>query len=339
MISHGYSTVLRCLVTAYKEYCNIGDLFKANALLYIVAQWNALNGMLSVWNADLENTRMPSQYMPDFIPDIYTNSLLGEGGDLGALSLAWRTATCGSGPKRPRSVAMPTAIGTGFAPRATPLHNTILRSYEMHLGYNIKADQFASKDNCATWLINLPADVTVGELLAQIRQVGKVFSTFIKRPDFVKHCTAAAQLVFFNPDGAQRFLAEGFCIRQHQVISVLNRYQHGATEDSNGESRVLIITGQERVVNRKAITQFFEHHFTVQVDKVKILASASGRTVLEYSFGGYHRQAQRGMEVLSKERPDGVEHVEYGLDPCASESELASYAIAQGRIHGIRLMI
>ncbi|KAG6023388.1 hypothetical protein E4U19_004423 [Claviceps sp. Clav32 group G5] len=208
----------------------------------------------------------------------------------------------------------------------------------MHTENNASMEHLAPDQNCALWLTNLPPDIRVRELLSTIRNVGRVYATFINDADGHLHATAAAKLVFFTPEAAQKLLAQclvtPLVIRGYLVKIALNRIKYAKNSMDNGESRVLIITGQADFVNTSTLTAFFQARFQFQIDDAANLMIHKGRAVVEYKFGSYRCQAQMGMKSLLLDQPAGLEMVEYGADPCEVGSEATSFTVAAARIQG-----
>ncbi|KAG6061722.1 hypothetical protein E4U17_000062 [Claviceps sp. LM77 group G4] len=208
----------------------------------------------------------------------------------------------------------------------------------MHTENNASMDHLAPNQNCALWLTNLPPDICVRELLSTIRNVGRVYATFINDADGHLHATAAAKLVFFTPEAAQKLLAQclvtPLVIRGYLVKIALNRIKYAKNSMDNGESRVLIITGRADFVNTSTLTAFFQARFQFQIDDAANLMIHKGRAVVEYKFGSYRCQAQMGMKSLLLDQPAGLEMVEYGADPCEVGSEATSFTVAAARIQG-----
>lgn len=212
----------------------------------------------------------------------------------------------------------------------------------MHNDSNASAEHLAPEQNCALWLTNLPADVDYGELLGAIRNVGRVWCSYINQPDNVQHQTAAAKVVFFKPEAAQLLLARSWSqpivVRQHRVRVSHNRIKYGSNVIKGNASRVLIITGSIELVNVDSLREFFTQRFIFQEDRVKQLITAGGRAVCEFRFGSYRCQAQMGKMALEKDWPTGLQKVEFGEDPCEMGETLNSYFMACERIRGKGLL-
>ncbi|KAH6990227.1 hypothetical protein EDB80DRAFT_538796, partial [Ilyonectria destructans] len=207
-----------------------------------------------------------------------------------------------------------------------------------HSARNASVRNLKPEENCALWLTNLPPDCTYHELLATIRNYGRIWCAVINEPDYLRHTTAAAKVVFFAPGPAQAFLAmsliRGVTIRNHRIKVTENRVKYKEEPMTGSESRVLIITGSSKFVNEKALTEFFQERFVFEVDEVITLIHAEQRTVLEYKFGSYRCQAHMGKMALEKDKPEGLEKVEYGEDPCEVGDTMSSYGVAGYRIQG-----
>lgn len=215
------------------------------------------------------------------------------------------------------------------------------RYHGMHTENNASADHIPPELNCALWLTNLPPDVSIHELLQVIRHVGRIWCSYINKPDHVNHQTAAAKVVFFTPDAAQRLLSiswtQGLVIRGYRIKAGHNRIKYESRQQVGRASRVLIITGDSKFVNEATLTKYFEARFVFQIDEVLQLISNKTRAVVEYRFGSYRCQAQMGKMSLEKDRPVGFEKVEFGEDPCETGIEDAAYHIAADRIRGLGL--
>ncbi|KAH6610006.1 hypothetical protein Trco_000026 [Trichoderma cornu-damae] len=212
------------------------------------------------------------------------------------------------------------------------------RYHGMHTETNASAEHLAPDQNCALWLTNLPPGVSTHQLLTAIRNVGRVWCSYVNYPDYVTHQTAAAKVVFFTPEASQQLLSiswtRGLFIQGFRVKVSHNRIKYGSHAITGKMSRILIITGNADFVNEASLTKFFKDRFIFQVDEVVELIKAGGRAVVEFKFGSYRCQAQMGKMSLEKDRPVGFEKVEFGDDPCEVGDTMTSYGIAAERIQG-----
>lgn len=215
-----------------------------------------------------------------------------------------------------------------------------VRYHGMHTECNASAEHLRPEENASLWITNLPPDVTTHELLGQIRNVGRIWASYINGPDGTKHSTAAAKIVFFSPVSAQRLLqlslVQGFRVRGYHAKVTQNRIKTPETHPRHGnDSRVLIVTGHQSFVNQTTLTAYFEQKFEFQLDEVKELLSGGGRAVVEFKFGSYRCQSQMGKMSLEMDKPGGFEKAEFGEDPCEVGETFTSMEIALQRIRGI----
>ncbi|KAM0464910.1 hypothetical protein ACHAPV_001901 [Trichoderma viride] len=230
------------------------------------------------------------------------------------------------------------AFTADFPPYAPSTAKFSSRYHGMHTETNASAEHLTPDQNCALWLTNLPAGTTTFKLLRSIRNVGRVWCSYVNYPDFQAHSTAAAKVVFFTPEAAQQLLSiswtRGLFVEGQRVKVSHNRIKYGSHPVAGRMSRVLIITGHADFVNEAALTKFFKDRFIFQLDEVTELIRAGGRAVMEFKFGSYRCQSQMGKMSLEKDRPRGLEKVEFGDDPCEVGDTMSSYGIAAERIQG-----
>ena len=193
--------------------------------------------------------------------------------------------------------------------------------------------------NCSVWITNLPEDVSYAELLASVGRRGRIYCTFVNRPDGVKFRTAAAKVVFFTPAPAQRLCEDaahpGFFVGNHRARITRNRIKSREVSVAGRQCRVLIITGSDDFVNEPTLRAWFDRRIVWQEDGVSELMHRPGRRVLEWRFGSYRNQAEMAKLALEKDCPVGLEHVEFGFDPNEVDAaDLASYAVAARRVQG-----
>lgn len=210
------------------------------------------------------------------------------------------------------------------------------RYFGMHTEGNASAEHISPEQNCALWLRNLPPDITHAELLKAIRNVGRIWCTYINQPDFINHSTAAAKVAFFTAAAARKFLRYvdnyGPLIRGRRIKADYNRIKYPEKTLVSNLTRVLIITGASWFVNPENLCQYFSQLFTFQVDEIITLVELDGRSVVEFRFGSYRCQAQMGKMALERQKPDGLEFVEFGDDPCEMGETFSSYRVAADRI-------
>ncbi|KAF6812376.1 hypothetical protein CMUS01_13080 [Colletotrichum musicola] len=179
------------------------------------------------------------------------------------------------------------------------------------------------------WITNLPANVTYNSLLGSIRGIGRIYATHINPPNEAKgHKTAAAKLVFFDLDAAQRFYsmasnpARRFIV-QGMVASVQrNRIKSEACDTGGNLSRALVIKGHPSVVNRDSLLGCFRPLFQYDLDEIVTIMHNEEMGEVRVLFGSYRSQAQAAYMALTRWFPAGqpgspVWSVRYDRDPCA----------------------
>jgi hypothetical protein len=182
--------------------------------------------------------------------------------------------------------------------------------------------------NTAVWITNLPIRTTHTQLLARIRNTGRIYACVINPPDAeMGHRNAAAKIVFFELHAAQKFYVDaqsiaGFEVGGRRTRVAWNRIKTAEQENSGVNSRVLIITGRTEFVNAKSLTEYFETKFKFEIDKIATIFNDGGLAVVEYRFGSYRCQAEIGRMALLREKRDEVFRVQFGADPCASAPTL-----------------
>ncbi|KAK0723629.1 hypothetical protein B0T21DRAFT_258079, partial [Apiosordaria backusii] len=164
---------------------------------------------------------------------------------------------------------------------------------------NLSADIPANL-SCSLWLLNLPEDVTVKELLRPIRGYGRVFATVINPPSKdAGHMGAAAKIIFFELRAAQAMFHDSksnpslFTIRNMVPLINMNRIRTAESNLPISHSRVLIIRGPKDLVNNDRLTAFFmEKGITWEMETMITHGNTvPGHTTQEWRFGSYRAQA------------------------------------------------
>uniref|UniRef100_A0A8H7N740 RRM domain-containing protein n=1 Tax=Bionectria ochroleuca TaxID=29856 RepID=A0A8H7N740_BIOOC len=198
-----------------------------------------------------------------------------------------------------------------------------------HTEKNASQDHLANHENCSLWLRNLPPNITYAELLDTISGIGRVWATYINRPD-ARHDTAAAKVIFFNPEAAAKYLehieSTNLQIRGLAVTGEYNRVKIPRQLSGGPQaSRVLVITGHSDFVNKDSLTRFFGDLIQFHTDRIIERFRVGTRTVIEFRFGSYRAQAQSAKTALERNQPSGLECVRYGQDPCEVGDTTVSY--------------
>ncbi|KAK1827357.1 hypothetical protein QBC39DRAFT_267139 [Podospora conica] len=175
--------------------------------------------------------------------------------------------------------------------------------------------------NCSLFITGLAPNLTTTQLLATIRDVGRVYATHINFPEPDRgHFTCAAKVVFFERSAAERFYERygmtGFRVTgdgsMHVGRVVWNRIRSAEQDVGGRKTRVLLISGPPSIVSEKALKAYFNTKIQYQVDDVRTLrtyaADGGGgdgggeeRALVEFRFGSYRCQSEAARMALSRE--------------------------------------
>ncbi len=188
------------------------------------------------------------------------------------------------------------------------------------LQQNRSADIPAS-ESCSMFVTGLPADVTTHQLLAPIRNMGRVFASHINRPQPERgHLQSAAKIVFFERRAAARFFAwsnvQGYVVGGRRARVVYNRIRAAEDGRSPAASRVVCVAGPPAVVSEAVLLPYFATKFSFQIDEVLDHGPGpDGRALVEFRFGSFRCQAQSAKLAVDCELR-GLVTAFYGVDPC-----------------------
>lgn len=255
---------------------------------------------------------------------------------------AWTTSSTAFAPMRMIQQTNTLAItngGTSGSPHVLSGSEIIARQLaNCSLSYAGDANRWRNQNvlvpddmNTAIWITRLPQDITYKELLGAVRNMGRVWSTYINRPEpHKKIYTAAAKLVFFEAIAAQRFLTHchgpGLVIRGHRATACHNRNKkseqqtnpHADTQHSLPPSRILVITGPPFFVHPPALLKYFTARFHFDIEAIVPVVEGKSFSVYEWRFASYGSQAEAAFLALNRDTflGDVGVTVAYGLDPC-----------------------
>ncbi|KAI6779347.1 uncharacterized protein J7T54_000445 [Emericellopsis cladophorae] len=176
-----------------------------------------------------------------------------------------------SRPPQPLAPHRPVLPGTAIGGPSGPLFAFSPAYQGQHSHQNASAN-IPDTLNCAVWVRNLPPDVTYHELLSTVRHIGRVWCSYINEPDYIRHTTAAAKIVFFRPVAAQRYLVHinsmRPAIRGFAVRVAYNRVKIPAQPDHNtNHSRCILVTGTKAFARWANLEAWFQRLFVFQVDE------------------------------------------------------------------------
>ncbi|KAF9881374.1 hypothetical protein CkaCkLH20_01524 [Colletotrichum karsti] len=190
-----------------------------------------------------------------------------------------------------------------------------------------KSADVPDSQNTSVWLTGLPAGCDTSMLMEAIvktGKTGKIWASHINNADPRDHKPfAAAKIVFFTRDGADRLMAavqQGrFRVGGRVPRAAWNRIK-SATRPAKDKihSRVLIIEGHISIVNKESLEEWFKSKFEFQTDQVvqRKYNARLGINVLEWRFGSYRAQAEAAAIAITKELGGKVKWT-HGDDPCA----------------------
>ncbi|OIW31824.1 hypothetical protein CONLIGDRAFT_629510 [Coniochaeta ligniaria NRRL 30616] len=208
----------------------------------------------------------------------------------------------------------------------------------IYLARNRSAD-IPDNENCALFVIGLSPTITVTELLAAVRDTGRVYATHINSPEPHKgHETCAAKLIFFERRAAERFydrhVLGGLKIPGHPGYAakvVWNRIKSAAPDHPKNYTRVLMVAGPVRVVNPVFLTAYFKSKLQFDIDEVFDRGSMGDRRLVEYRFGSFRCQAEAAKMSITREFADCGIQVWFGPDPCDAAAEAGSVEVEDAR--------
>lgn len=137
------------------------------------------------------------------------------------------------------------------------------------------------------------------------------------------HRTAAAAIGFFRRQAAELFLdkCDGGLIKVEGVtVNALWNRNKIADSDTDYRSRVLLIAGDPKIVNKEYIDVFLSSKIVYGLDMVIDHGVVSGfeGTIsrLEYRFASWYGQSNLAHKALMAEHDKDSLLVQYGEDPC-----------------------
>ncbi|KAK4134085.1 hypothetical protein BT67DRAFT_449680 [Trichocladium antarcticum] len=180
--------------------------------------------------------------------------------------------------------------------------------------------------NCSLFLVGLAPNLTTQELLAGIRDIGRVYATHINPPDPDRgHVLSAAKVVFFERAAAERFhalhTAHGFTTPSHPELAARitwNRIRSAEADAGGPRSRVLLISGPPAIADEGFLRAYLDAKMQYQLDEVRHhgVSGDGARALVEFRFGSFRCQAEAARMALMREFREVGVVCEYGRDPC-----------------------
>ncbi|KAK3400206.1 hypothetical protein B0T20DRAFT_496580 [Sordaria brevicollis] len=153
--------------------------------------------------------------------------------------------------------------------------------------HNKPAD-IPDEENCSLYITGLPIDVTVKDILDDIRDIGKVFSLHIS-PRRDCHSHAAAAITFFTRKAAERFLRRfetkdtpsirwggavanpGRILGRLPVNIVWNQIKAAPFAEPENVTRVIQVEGPSDIVNEEFLLSFFRSKCRFDLESTEVL--------------------------------------------------------------------
>jgi hypothetical protein len=150
---------------------------------------------------------------------------------------------------------------------------------------------------------------------------GRILFCKIVRPYLPQH-NWAAKVVFATRLEARRLLAVSqsglFLVQGHRIYVDWHRVLSTSFDAIEPITRVLIIEGPSRIVNRADLQTYFKGKLRrLDTEEIIEMERPDGCTSIVWRFGSWFSQAQTAAAALQEDYKDLVD-VRYGLDPCAS---------------------
>ncbi|KAK1830983.1 hypothetical protein QBC39DRAFT_259705, partial [Podospora conica] len=193
------------------------------------------------------------------------------------------------------------------------------------LAENYSAD-IPMEQSTSLFIKDLPADVTIPQILGAIRKTGKVYSLFLNPPT-PPHTGSAAKLCFFTREAAATFFGNtrgGFLVNGHMATVIWNRVllaEHVGPQYDEA-SRVVIVQGPKDLVNAETIADIIAkeirlYDLVLVIETDYTLVTSKGYWELEVHFGSFRAQGHSAFIVLNRALGEKGVKVSYGPDPCA----------------------
>ena len=171
---------------------------------------------------------------------------------------------------------------------------------------NNRSAEVPANENCAVWMLGLPAHINHTELLGAIRNVGQVYATVINPPTG-QHQTSAAKIVFFERYQAEKLMALILDGRNFQVMGRhirdirWNKIKSGRYPNPS-HSRAIRITGPRELMDFGFFELFFKTRFTYELEARQVVdCVATGMVSHEWRFGSLRCQAASAKTAIERE--------------------------------------
>lgn len=176
------------------------------------------------------------------------------------------------------------------------------------------------------YIRGMGASVTFSDILAAIRNTGKVYSLFVNPPSETHH-GSAAKICFFTRAAAEKlynatrdgFLAKGDGCLAEVVWNRVLVPEHTRMDWRNA-CRVVLVRGPKRIVNHANILAIIDANIRMyDLDRVteRVFAPIRGFSQVEMQFGSFRAQGHSAFIVHNRALAGKAVQVLYGADPCS----------------------
>lgn len=173
------------------------------------------------------------------------------------------------------------------------------------------------------YIRGLGPSVTFSDILAVIRNTGRVYSIFVNPPS-EDHWGSAAKLSFFTRAAAETFYnatRNGFWVKGHCAEVLWNRVLVAEHVQRNWQtaSRVVIIRGRKSIVNLTTVLGIIDNNIRMyELEHVteKDYEQIQGWLEIELHFGSFRAQGHSAFIVLKRVLGRKGVRVTHGVDPC-----------------------
>ncbi|OTB18866.1 hypothetical protein K445DRAFT_307713 [Daldinia sp. EC12] len=179
--------------------------------------------------------------------------------------------------------------------------------------------------NAAVRITRLPPNCTISDLLREIRGVGRIYSLRLDPPMYDERKgkiidNSAATIQFFTGSDCNRFQQmysqQPLTVRGWTARFRLNKTRVASHDDQHA-SRVLVMSGHQRIVTPQNLTRIFTEIWGIHFDTDFMHYEQGLETSkITWGFGSFRGQAET-LYAMIQEFLSGRVNVEYGDDPCS----------------------
>jgi hypothetical protein len=143
-----------------------------------------------------------------------------------------------------------------------------------------------------------------------------------------QHPTAAAKLIFFDVEPAQKFWeaynGSGIPVGDHVRRVVRHRVEtQAAAEYPPYVTRHLVLSGPDHIVNESFVLNQFQRVCEFQIDQVNTQRLSHTKSLMSLLFATYRAQAEAVARMIERNKPIFPDtKLSYGADRCSKTSHI-----------------